>query len=119
MKKIFYVSSCSTCKRIIADLGINDRNFYMQDIKNNPLSIDQLELFKSIAGSYEAVFSRIAMKYRQLGLNERRLTEKDYKAFILEEYTFLRRPVIIIGKQIFIGSSKNNIEKVRQAMAKP
>lgn len=90
----------------------------MQDIKSNPLTVDQLEHFKAIAGSYEAVFSRIAMKYRQLGLNERRLSELDYKTFILEEYTFLRRPIIIIGNQIFIGSSKNNIEKVRQALAK-
>ena len=62
-----------------------------------------------LAGSYEALFSRRAMKYKAMGLAEKSLSEKDYKNLILEEYTFLKRPVIILGNKIFIGSSKNVI----------
>ena len=68
---------------------------------------------KRLAGSYEALFSRIALKYRALGLNKVALTEKDYRKYILQEYTFLKRPVMIIDKEIFIG----NAPKVVQAMA--
>jgi arsenate reductase len=49
------------------------------------------------------------MKYRALGLDKKKLTEDDYKNYILEEYTFLKRPVIIIGNKIFIGNSKANV----------
>ena len=64
---------------------------------------------KKMAGSYEALFSRVALKYRALGLDKKKLTEDDYKKYILEEYTFLKRPVIIIDNKIFIGNSKSNV----------
>lgn len=118
MKKIYYLQTCSTCKRILSDLKISEKEFDMQDIKSEPLTEKQLDDIKEKAGSYEAVFSKIAMKYRQWGLNEKKLTEKDYKKYILEEYTFLRRPVIIVNDKIFVGSAKNNIEQARQAISK-
>ena len=62
-----------------------------------------------LAGSFEALFSRRAMKYRSLGLNEQELNEADYKKWILEEYTFLKRPVILIDGEIFIGNAKKNV----------
>ena len=69
-----------------------------------------------IAGSYEALFSRKAIKYRSLGLNEMKLSESDYKNYIIEEYTFLKRPVAIIDNKIFIGNSKKNIEELKSKL---
>jgi len=57
------------------------------------------------------------MKYRSMGLNEMTLTEADYKKYILEEYTFLKRPVFIIDNAIFVGNSKKNVEAVKSALA--
>jgi arsenate reductase len=73
---------------------------------------------KKMAGSYEALFSKIAMKYRSMGLNEMKLTEKDFRKYILEEYTFLKRPTIIIGDQIFIGSAPKTVKAMMEAAAK-
>ena len=67
---------------------------------------------KKLAGSYEALFSRVALKYRSMGLNTMKLTEKEYRKYILQEYTFLKRPVMVIGDRIFIG----NAPKVTSAM---
>ena len=61
---------------------------------------------KSKVGSYEALFSRRAMKYRGWGLHEKELSEKDYRKYILEEYTFLKRPVIVDGETVFVGNAK-------------
>ena len=63
-------------------------------------------------GSYEALFSRRALKYKSMGLKDKKLTEKDYRDLILQEYTFLKRPVIISGKKIFSGSEKKTIAEV-------
>jgi arsenate reductase len=71
---------------------------------------------KELAGSFEALFSRRAIKYRSLGLHEQTLTEKDYRRLILEEYTFLKRPVAIVGKQIFIGNTKAVVEALKNAL---
>ncbi|GAB4131418.1 MAG: arsenate reductase [Bacteroidia bacterium] len=89
----------------------------MQDIKTHTITPAQLEEMKALSGSYEALFSRSAQKYKSMGLKDAALTEQDYRKLILEEYTFLKRPVVIIGKSIFIGNSKNNVEMLKEAVA--
>ena len=68
---------------------------------------------KKMAGSYEALFSRRAMKYKEWGLKDKPLTEKDYRDLFLQEYTFLKRPVVVNGKKIFIGSEKKTKEALK------
>ena len=116
MNKIYYLSTCSTCARIIEELGLKEKKFTFQDIKTEKITAVQLAEMKKMAGSYEALFSRVALKYRALGLDKKKLTEDDYKKYILEEYTFLKRPVIIIGDKIFVGNSKSNIAEAKAAL---
>ena len=85
-------------------------DFKFQDIKSTKITEVQLEEMAKMSGSFESLFSRKAIKYRAMGLTEKTLTENDYKTLILEEYTFLKRPVIIVGNAIFVGNAKNTIE---------
>ena len=112
MRKIYYLGTCSTCIRIIKELGISEDNFDMQDIKTNPMTEAQIDEMKSRSGSYESLFSRRAMKYKSMGLADQNLTEVDYRRLILEEYTFLKRPVFLVDSEIFIGNSKKIVEAV-------
>ena len=112
MRKIYYLSTCDTCKRIIKQLALKEKGFVFQDIKTEKITGQQLDEMAEMSASYEALFSRVAQKYKLLGLDKLSLKETDYKNYILEEYTFLKRPVIIIDGQIFIGNSKANIESV-------
>ena len=114
MKKIYYLSSCSTCARIINELELKNKKFEFQDIKTEKISVPQLSEIKKMAGSYEALFSKKALKYRALGLDNMKLTEDDYEKYILEEYTFLRRPIIIIKDKIFVGNSKNAVASAKE-----
>jgi arsenate reductase len=114
MKKIYYLSTCSTCQRILGQLPIDQ--FELQDIKAQPMTSDQLEEMKELAGDYQTLFSRRAMKYRSLGLNEQQLSETDYRDWILKEYTFLKRPVAIVDSQIFIGNSKKTIDQLIESL---
>ena len=116
MKKIYYLYTCDTCKRIITELELKDKEFVFQDIKTEKITSVQLEEMKNLVGSYEALFSRIARKYKELGLSSKTLTEADYKKFILEEHTFLKRPVIILNNKIFVGNSKAVIVAAKEAL---
>jgi arsenate reductase len=90
---------------------LNDgQGFVLQDIKSEPITENQLEQMYQMAGSYEALFTRRSRKYRAWGLHEKELGETDYQRLILEEYTFLKRPVVIIGEEIFIGNAKTTVE---------
>jgi arsenate reductase (glutaredoxin) len=118
MKKIYFLSTCSTCNRIIQELKLQKNNFIYQDIKTEKITAKQLEELKNKSGSYESLFSRTAMKYRSMGLNNQTLAEKDYRKYILEEYTFLKRPVILVGENIFVGNSKKTIAEAKKAIEK-
>lgn len=115
MKKIYHLSTCSTCQRIIKELKLSNE-FVLQDIKTEAMTEEQVEEMKNLAGSYEALFSRRAMLFRQRGLHEKTLSEKDYKNLILDHYTFLKRPVIMLNEQIFVGNSKKVVEAATVAI---
>lgn len=115
MKKAYYLSTCSTCKKILSQLDLPE-SFILQDIKTNKITDDQIEEMKSLSGSFESLFSRRAMKYKSMGLKDKNLSEEDYKQLILEEYTFLKRPVFIIENQIFIGNTAKTVEALKEAL---
>ncbi|MFT5168145.1 MAG: arsenate reductase [Saprospiraceae bacterium] len=112
MRKIYHLASCSTCARIIKELN-NGEGFELQNIKEEKITQKQLEAMAKKTGSYESLFSRRAMKFRSMGLHEQTLTEEDYKKLILEEYTFLKRPVILIEEEIFVGNTKKVVEAAK------
>lgn len=107
MRKIYYLKTCDTCSRILKN--IPTEKFKMQEIKTQAIQTNQLDEMQALSGSFEALFSRRAKKYHQMDLKNQVLTEKDYRRLLLDEYTFLKRPVVIIDEKIFIGSSKKNV----------
>ncbi|MBO0330726.1 arsenate reductase family protein [[Muricauda] lutisoli] len=115
MKKIYHLGSCSTCKRILQELEPLD-GVELQEIKSEAITPEQLEQMGALSGSYESLFSRRAMLFRQRGLNEKNLSENDYKDLILEHYTFLKRPVVVVDDRIFVGNSKKTVEAAKQAL---
>ena len=113
MKKMYHLGNCTTCQAIIRETGIDKKKVAMQDIKFEKMAPEQLDGMKKMAGSYEALFSRRAMKYKELGLKDQHLDEKDYRKLILEEYTFLKRPVVILNDKIFIGNDKKTVAALK------
>ena len=116
MKKIYCLSTCSTCNRILEDIGAEDKGFSLQDIKTDKITPAQLDELKAKVGSYEALFSRRALKYKELGLKDKQLSEKDYRRLILDEYTFLKRPVVLVGNKVFAGSEKKIVEALKDSI---
>ncbi len=114
MKKIYHLANCTTCQEILKDIKADKKGFDLQNIKEEKITAAQLDELKKMAGSYEALFSRRALKYKEMGLKDKNLTEKDYRDLILQEYTFLKRPVIINGKKIYIGSEKKTKEALKK-----
>ena len=109
MKKIYLLNSCSTCQRILKEVAPSN-DVELQNIKEENIDEKTLDWLKEKVGSYEALFSKKAMKYRSMGLNEMNLTENDYRKYMLEEYTFLKRPFMINGDEVFIGNTKKVVE---------
>lgn len=114
MKKVYFLQTCDTCRRILKE--VNTDGFERQEIKTNNLTVAQLEEMHQLSGSYEALFNKRAKLYKARDLKNQDLSEADYKQYLLDEYTFLKRPVFIVEDEIFIGNSKKVIEKLKEAV---
>lgn len=115
MKKIYYLSTCDTCKKIMKELEPS-QEVLLQDIKKEPVTEAQLEELKELSGSYEALFSKRAQLYKQRNLKNRELSEEDYRRLLLEHYTFLKRPVIVVDGDIFMGNAKSTVAKAKEKL---
>ena len=111
MKKIYHLNTCATNRRILKSLP-NTENFEFQEIKKEPITEQQLNEMYQLSGSYESLFSKKAVLYKTLGLKEKKLNEEDCKKYILEHYSFLNRPVIIVDQEIFVGNNPKTIENL-------
>lgn len=94
-----------------------DDTFELQDIKAENILPAQVDQLIKMSGSALALFSKRAVKYRAMGLHERELSDAEMRQLIIDEYTFLSRPVLVLDDQIFVGNSKKVVEAAKQALA--
>ena len=112
MKKVYFLQTCDTCRRILKE--VNTDGFERQEIKANHITVAQLEEMYALSGSYEALFNKRAKLYKAMDLKNQVLSESDYRQYLMDEYTFLKRPVFIIDEEIFIGNSKKVVENLKE-----
>ena len=91
-------------------------HFQLQDIKFDAITEEQIDQMYQYTNSYEALFSKRARKYKSMGLKDQNLKDEDFKNLIIEEYTFLKRPVFIVGHEIFVGNSKKTIDELKKCL---
>ncbi len=115
MSKIYYLSTCDTCKRIMNQWNLD--GVQLQDIKHEPITKEQIDEMITLAGSAEVLFSKRARKYKELGLKDKTINDAEIRALILEEYTFLKRPVLIHQGAIYIGNSAKVVAAAEAALA--
>lgn len=117
MNIFYYLDSCDTCKRIMSNLELPE-SVNVREIKGKPVSEKEIDELRSMAGSYEALFSKRARLYNERNLKEANLEEEDFRKLLLEHYTFLKRPVLVFRGEIFIGNSKKTTEAAYLALRK-
>jgi arsenate reductase len=111
--EVYGLPYCTTCQRAMQHLqerGVTVQNF--RDVKTQPLTRGEVEDLARKVGSADKLFSRRAMKYRQMGLHEQQLSEDDLLRLMTEEYTFVTRPVIVRGDRATAGFSAKRIDEL-------
>jgi arsenate reductase len=118
MDNVFiHLGTCNTCKKIWQKLGPKaHKKLKQRELKSEPLKAGEVDALKKLAGSYEALFSRRSQQIRKLGLDLKSFGEKDFRRYILEHYSFLKRPVVVVNGEIFIGNAKAAVEGAEAAL---
>lgn len=116
MRKVYYLPHCQTCQKALKEIGITGDDFELQNTKEKHISAKELDELKEKVGSYEILFNRRSMKYRSMGLKNQVISEEEYRDYILSEYTFLKRPMIIIDGEVFIATSKKVVAAAKEKL---
>lgn len=110
---VYWLPHCSTCQKAVKylhDRGVRVDEF--RDLKAQPLQESEVRELARKVGGVEKLFSRRAMKYRQMGLHEREVGEDEMVRLMTEEYTFVTRPVIVFGDKATAGFSVKRIDEL-------
>jgi arsenate reductase len=102
--KMYWLPHCSTCQKAVNWLdrrGIKVSEF--RDIKEEPLTRAEVEALAKMLGGPGNLFSRRAVKYREMKLNEREVEPAEMLDLMTDEYTFLKRPIMVIGNKAEAG----------------
>ena len=96
--ELYWLPHCSTCQKAKVFLEEQGVSFTLvHDIKAIALSEAQVKRLVEAVGGVDALFSKRAMKFRQWGLHEKELSQDELLAYMVQEYTFIKRPVTILS----------------------
>ena len=116
MKNAFlYLSTCSTCVRIIKSLGIEEASF-LQNVKEQMITVEQLAFLYDYTNSYEQLINKRGRVYAQMKRQGVLFSEEVYKALLQKEYSCLKRPILIWNNSVFLGNSKATVLEMKTAL---
>lgn len=110
--RFYWLPNCSTCQKAVKWLdrrGVKVTEF--RDIKEDRLSRAEVEELVMMAGEPADLFSKRAIKYREMKLNEREVSPTEMLDLMTEEYTFIKRPVLVIGGKAVAGFFERSFER--------
>jgi arsenate reductase (glutaredoxin) len=108
MKRIYHLSTCDTCRKILSQ--INTEGVELINLREQNVSKEDLGLMKKFTRSYEALFNKRAQKLKEMPDDKKPVKETDFKNLILKEYTFLKRPAAIIDGKVIAGNDKTSVD---------
>jgi len=114
--KVFYLSTCSTCKNIMKTWPLE--GLELQDLKKEGITAAELDFLKVKVGTYEDLLNKRARLFRDHSLSSGAEREQEIRSLILSHYSFLKRPILVWDNDIFAGNSSKIVEAAKIAMEK-
>lgn len=108
----YWLPHCSTCKK--AKAWLEEKGFEIdshRDLKADKLKRSEVLKLAGKTGGAAALFSKRAIKYRTMKLSQRELSDSEMLDLMADEYTFIKRPVLVLGDRAIAGFSAKRYEE--------
>ncbi|MDR3683612.1 MAG: ArsC/Spx/MgsR family protein [Geothrix sp.] len=103
-------SSCTTCRNAKAKLEALGLDVEIRDYFKRPLEAAELE--RLLPTDPTPMLGAKSPKYRELGLKDRRLTQAEAIALMVQDNNLLKRPILVHPKGVIIGFDASAYEKL-------
>ncbi|MCE2790272.1 MAG: hypothetical protein LW630_10220 [Saprospiraceae bacterium] len=115
MHRIYHLSTCDTCRKILQKLPVQGVDLI--NLREKNISAEDLDFMKSKKGNYESLFNKKAQKWKAMPESDRPVNDQQFRDLILSEYTFLKRPAAIVGSDVFAGNDASTVDELREALS--
>lgn len=93
--KLYGLTKCSTCQKAIAWLDAHKIEFSFSDVKDKPITTEQVAAWSKALGGWEKMINRAGYTWRGLPASETAdLTETRALALAVKNPSLIRRPLI-------------------------
>lgn len=97
---------CSTCQKAKAFLDERGLVYTLRDIKEQPPTVDELRLWRSVSGlPLKKFFNTSGLQYKALALKDRlpAMTEEEQLALLATDGMLVKRPLLVTSEQVLVG----------------
>ncbi len=91
------------------DVAIVERDYFKE-----PFSESEIREIAGLAGA-EQIFARRSPSLKKMGLAGQELSEDEMVSLMLQEPKLVRRPLILVGDQVFVGGGGSVLDSVVEA----
>ena len=108
--KIYHNTRCSKSRAAVAILEQNDVDFEVVNyLVEPPSEIEIKDILKDLGISARELMRKGETKYKELGLSDKSLSEKELISAMLEFPILIERPIVRTEKGVAIGRPPENI----------
>ncbi|PWN06627.1 arsenate reductase family protein [Rhodohalobacter mucosus] len=109
MIQVYGIKNCNKVRDTFSWLKNNQIEYEFIDFKKEPLSRGELQSLVQQIG-LDVLVNKRGMKWRQLGLKDKNLSDKELFDVLLENQTMIKRPVLVRGEAILVGYDEDSFE---------
>lgn len=109
MIQVYGIKNCNKIRDTFTWLDDNNVDYEFVDLKKEPLTREELKSFADQIG-LDVLINRRGMKWRQLGLKDKNLSDDELFEQLLEHQVMIKRPVLVKGEAILVGYDEDAFE---------
>jgi Spx/MgsR family transcriptional regulator len=109
MIQVYGIKNCNKVRDTFSWLKENGVEYEFIDLKKEPLTREELQEFVDRLG-LDVLLNRRGMKWRQLGLKDKNLSESELFDQLLEHQTMIKRPVLVKEQAVLVGYDEDAFE---------
>ena len=109
MVQVYCIKNCDKIRKTLKWLKDNEIEHHLYDLKKEPLTREELDEFVHRIG-LDVLVNKKGMKWRQLGLSKKDLTDDELFDQLLEHQVMIKRPVLVKDGAMIVGYDEEAFE---------
>ncbi len=110
MLTVYGIKNCNKIRDTLKWFDEREADYQFVDLKKQPMSREELFELVSKVG-LDVLVNRRGMKWRQLGLAGKEISDEELFDLLHEHQTMITRPLITKDEAVMVGYDENSFER--------